>query len=46
MHLHPRCLQQFTLGLAFDYLLGTFIVHVHVGFRFHTHAYTKNKPTQ
>ena len=45
MYLYPRCVQQFTLGLVFDYLLGTFIVHVHVGFSYHTHAYTKNKPT-
>ena len=40
-----RCLHQLNLGLVFDYLLGTFIVHVHVGFSYHTHAYTKNKPT-
>ena len=45
MCLYPRFVQQFTLGLVFDYLLGTFIVHVHVGFSYHTHTYTKNKPT-
>ena len=45
MYLYPRCVQQFTLGLVFDYLLGTFIVHVHVGFSYHTYAYTKNKST-
>ena len=44
MYLYPRCLEQFTLGLAFDYLLATFIVHVYVGFSFHTQAYTNNKP--
>ena len=45
MYLYPRCLEQFTLGLVFDYLLGTFIVHVHVGLSFDTHAYINNKPT-
>ena len=45
MYLYPRCVQQFTLGLVFDYLLGTFIVHVHVGVSYHTYAYTKNKST-
>ena len=44
MDLYPRCLQQFGLGLVFDSLLGTFIVYVHGGFGYHTHAYTKNKP--
>ena len=34
-----------TLGLVSDYLLGTFTVYVHVGSSYHTHAYTKNKPT-
>ena len=45
MYLHPRCLQHFTLGVTFDYLLGTFTVNVHVGFSYHAHAYTRNKPT-
>ena len=45
IYLHHRCLQQFTLGLVFDYLLGTFVVHVHVGFSYHTPRYTTNKPT-
>ena len=45
MYLYPRCLQQFTLGLVFDNLSGTFIVHVHVGLSYHTYAYTKNKST-
>ena len=45
MYLYPRCLYQFTVGLVFDCLLGTFIVHVHVGFSYHAHAYTKNKLT-
>ena len=32
------------LGLTFDYLLGTFMVHVHVGFSYQTHVCNKNKP--
>ena len=28
------CLQQLTLGIVFDYFLGTFIVHVDVGFSY------------
>ena len=45
MYLYSRCLKQFTQGLAFDYLLRASIVLVHVGFSYHTYAYTKNKPT-
>ena len=43
MYLYLRCLQQFTLGLVFDYLLGIFIVHVHVGVSYHAYGHTKNK---
>ena len=45
MYLQPRCLQLLILGLVFDYLLETFMVHVYEGFSYHTLAYTKNKPT-
>ena len=34
---YPRCLQQFTLVLAFNYLVGTFIVYVRAGFSYHTY---------
>ena len=43
-YLYPRCLQQFTVGLVFDYLLARFMVHVHAGFNYHIRGYTKNKP--
>ena len=45
MYLQPRCLQQLTLGLIFDYLLEISIVDVHVRFSYHTNGYSKNKFT-